>query len=67
MLAQDASQLFGDDLVFAGLQHERTHGQPGPAFAAADHDRGLGVPQQLRNLLRLSEILGSHVICMWGT
>jgi len=41
----------GDDFVFARLQHERAHRQPRPPFPASDHDRWIGISQQLRNFL----------------
>jgi hypothetical protein len=44
VLAQDARQLFSDDLIFAGLQHERAHRKAGPAFAPANHDCRFGIP-----------------------
>src|SRR5260370_35835973 len=50
VLAQDARQLLGDDLIFARLQHERAHDESGPAFAAADDNGRFGIPQQLRSL-----------------
>ena len=45
MFPQDPRELLRNDLIFPGLQHERTHLQSRPAFSATNHDRGLGVSQ----------------------
>ena len=74
MLLQDMRQAFGNNFVFAWLEHERAHAESGLAFPLSNHNGWLGIPQQLRNLFGFDgypRIPGNfhvwNVICdVWG-